>query len=177
MRRIIVLLIVSIILISCEMKENRIYREKRERFEENCEELITKYNPIIIKEEFNSGDLIFTVELENKIISKNNQPIYAEVFITDIVSTDSSYIVNFSSDYWIEPDIYFTLDCEKDIGDSLLLNDWYDNDIVIIATIKSIKKIRFALDCSDNGEFSFIKVYTSDIFFAKGKLIDFAFKD
>lgn len=178
MRRIIVLLVLSIILFSCETKKERIYKEKKERFEENCEELITKYKPLIIEEEFSDKDLFFTVELEKIIMPNSENLIYIEVELNDVISNDSSYIVKLNSCFWIRPEIYFTLDCERKIGDKLLeakLKKW--DDIAIIASINSMKKIRFDFDCVTDDEYGYIEVYPSDIFLAKGELIDFVYKE
>ena len=178
MRRIIVLLIVSVILISCESKKKRIYREKRERFKEDCKELITKYNPIELADDFHYRDLVLTVELEKKIISNNENLIYVTVILNDIVSKDSIYSVKFDSDWRMEPEIYFTLDCERKLGDKLLaanLDNW--DDIAMIASIVSIQKIRFDFDCVVDDEYGYIEIYPSDVFFAKGKLIDFVYEE
>ena len=178
MKRILVLLILSTILISCETKKERIYREKRERFEENCEELITKYNPIELADDFHYSTLVLTVELEKKIMQNNENRIYIEVNLNDIISRDSSYIVKLNSCSWIRPKIFFTVDCERKLGDKLLaenLNKW--DDIAMIASIVSIQKIRFDFDCVVDDEYGYIEIYPSDIFLAKGKLIDFVYEE
>ena len=178
MRIITVLLILSITLISCENKKERIYREKRERFEEDCEKLITKYKPLIVEEEIRDKDLIFTVELEKQIMSNNGNSIYVEVELNDVICNDSSYIVKFNSYLWIRPEIYFTLDCERKLGDKILaanLKIW--DDIAIIASISSVQKIRFDFECIYEDEYGYIEVLPSDIFLAKGKLIDFVYRE
>lgn len=152
-------------------------------------ELANKHNAVvdwkkpISKKSFMSP--IFTMEIENVLLSKDNRPVLFLAKPKDIERKENAYVVRFTmvrftNDFGRSPQIEFALDCSDEQAKKILQQRTEFKDrYAIIAVINKVKKMAFevvpVIEGSGEDAHSTIEIDTPDTFVAIGCCIDLLF--
>ncbi len=125
--------------------------------------LIAKYSAIDDwRDNLEKLDDVYSIDVENALIRKDNLPLLISGYIQDIVTRDGKHYIYFSEVGSPSPEIIFILEYDSDQTEQLIKQLHENNEFTLIASITSVQKSDNALFDSD----------LSDKFLANGRCVE-----
>ena len=161
--------------------ERKLEQKSLER-QNKISEFSKKYNAVAYWDTLLNKPKLFSLDLQNEIVSINSPIIQAGVYLEDITKTEQGYLIQFSTTFNLfDYDIDYYLKANDNLAKRLISQKReYFMEFIIVAQIDKIKKYDYIVsadyeieDYEDNIEiYSYIELNFYDRFIAFGILLD-----
>jgi hypothetical protein len=166
MKKIILMLLLSSILFSCNKKNNdievsrKLNELRKEKKEKLISELVSKYDINYMWDTLN-----YKFSIEYKPILESSYQLLDNFYINDIYEKDSTYFISIVSSNYIS--YYFTFPITKEQL-NIFVSDV--DEFVLVVSISEIRQIQFGL--IEDSESAIVILNSTNDFIGKGKLIE-----
>ncbi len=167
-----------------ENQERKI--EKHQQIEKIVADLVSKYNAItdwrqsFKKEGIGLLEPVFTIEVQDALIRKDNRPVLFFAAVEDIEKETGIYNVYFQNffDIVFSANILYVLDCSTEQIQEIMKQPTSPfKNYAVVAQITNVRKIRYGVTSDDEKNVKDDSSLPSNVFEAKGRCLDLLFVD